>query len=117
MTTPEAGDIHWADFGETLGTEQAGRRPALVVSEHAFNRRSPRIVVCPITSRMTEWPVVVPVPSSMRTQGVILCDQVRTIDRRARLFTFIERLPEDSLVAVRRTLSAILGLGTRLNGT
>ncbi|HEX3180753.1 MAG TPA: type II toxin-antitoxin system PemK/MazF family toxin [Beijerinckiaceae bacterium] len=117
MNLPEAGDIHWADFGTTLGTEQAGRRPALVVSEHVFNARSSRIVVCPITSRPVEWPVVVPMPSLLRTRGVILCDQVRAIDRRARLFGYIERLPEDSLIAVRRVLGAILGVRTQTIGT
>ena len=117
MNLPEAGDIHWADFGETLGTEQAGRRPALVVSEHVFNARSSRVVVCPITSRPAEWPVVVPMPSSMRTRGVILCDQTRAIDRRARLFGYIERLPDDSLIVVRRVLGAILGMETQALGT
>jgi mRNA interferase MazF len=117
MSPPEPGDIHWADLGETLGTEQAGRRPALVVSEQVFNARSSRVVVCPITSRPAEWPVVVPMPLYVRTRGVILCDQVRAIDRRARLFGYIERLPDDSLIAVRRVLNAILGLEMQANGT
>jgi mRNA interferase MazF len=110
MDLPEAGDIHWADFGATLGTEQAGRRPALVVSEHVFNARSSRVVVCPITSRPAEWPVAVPMPSFLRTRDVILCGQVRAIDRRARPFGYIERLPESSLIAVRRVLGAIVGV-------
>jgi mRNA interferase MazF len=59
---------------------------------------------------MAEWPVVVPVPPSLLTRGVILCDQVRAIDRRARLFGYIERLPEESLLAVRCVLGAILGI-------
>jgi mRNA interferase MazF len=116
MNLPEAGDIHWADFGETLGTEQAGRRPALVVSEHAFNARSPRIIVCPITSRIAEWPVVIAVPATLRTQGIILCDQVRAIDRGARLFSYIESLPEHTLLAVRSVLGVILGFDLRAIG-
>jgi mRNA interferase MazF len=117
MAAPEAGDIHWAEFDTTLGTEQAGRRPALVVSAHLFNARSSRIVVCPITSRIAEWPVVVPVPPSLLTRGVILCDQVRAIDRRARLFGYIERLPEESLLSVRLVLGAILGIEMKGLGT
>jgi mRNA interferase MazF len=56
-------------------------------------------------------------PSLLRTRGVILCDQVRAIDRRARLFGYIERLPEDSLIAVRRILGAILGFEIQAIGT
>lgn len=114
MSLPAPGDIHWADFGTTLGTEQAGRRPALVISERAFNVRSPRLIVCPITSRHREWPTVVAMPPESRTRGVILCDQMRTIDRQARLFAFIERLPEERLARVRNVVGELLGIGSNI---
>lgn len=117
VNVPEAGHIHWADFGPTFGTEQSGRRPAVVVSGHGFNVHSPRIIVCPVTSRTLDWPVVVPIPTSLRTQGVILCDQIRAIDRRARLFQFIEILPMEQLIEVRRVLSAILEIPALSSGT
>jgi mRNA interferase MazF len=110
MAAPEAGDIHWAEFGTTLGTEQAGRRPALIISERAFNMHSPRLVVCPITSRHRDWPLVVVMPPESKTRGVILCDQLRTIDWRARLFGFIERLPEQQLMDVRNIIGEIIGI-------
>lgn len=110
MFSLEPGDIHWVEFDPILGTEQAGRRPALIVSDERFNAISPRIVVCPITSRLVDWPVVVRLPEGIRTRGVILCDQVRSIDRQHRLFAFIERAPEDTMIAVRRVLGAILKL-------
>jgi mRNA interferase MazF len=112
MNLPEAGDIHWADFGETLGTEQAGRRPALVISERAFNVRSPRLIVCPITSRHRDWPTVLAMPPESRTRGVILCDQLRSIDRQARMFAFIERLPQECLARVRNVVGEILGIAS-----
>lgn len=110
MPALQPGDVHWVEFDPIFGTEQAGRRPAMIVSDERFNSRSPRVVVCPITGRMSDWPVVVPLPQHMRTTGVILCDQVRAIDRSHRLFGFIERAPDETLFAVRRVLGAILKL-------
>jgi mRNA interferase MazF len=114
MAAPEAGDIHWVEFGTTLGTEQAGRRPALVISEQVFNARSPRLIVCPITSRHRDWPTVVVMPPEAKTRGVILCEQLRTIDRQARLFRFIERLPEEYLAKVRNIIGEIIGIRPNL---
>src|SRR5438270_11437132 len=114
MAAPEAGDIHWVFFDPALGTEQAGRRPALVVSERVFNVRSPRLIVCPITSRHRDWPTVVAMPTESRTRGVILCDQLRAIDRQTRMFAFIERLPEECLARVRNVVSEILGIGSNI---
>jgi mRNA interferase MazF len=106
----EAGDVHWIDLDPVLGSEQAGRRPAVIVSGLDFNSRSPRIVVCPITSRMLDWPVVVRLPDFMKTRGVVLCDQVRSIDRARRLFGYIESVPDDTLFQIRDVLGAILTL-------
>ena len=119
MNLPEAGDIHWADFGTTLGTEQAEPAAgACSLGARLQMRARLESFLCPITSRPVEWPVVVPMPSLLRTRGVILCDQVRAIDRRARLFGYIERLPEESSsIAVRRVLGAILGVRTQTIGT
>lgn len=110
MNAPDAGEVHWVSLDPTLGTEQAGRRPALIVSEQAFNARSSRVLVCPITSRMLDWPVVEPLPDVMKTKGVVLCDQIRAIDRRVRLHGYIERAPDDLLSRVRAILGAILCL-------
>jgi|SRR5947209_10978477 len=114
MAAPEAGDIHWVFFDPGLGTEQAGRRPAVVISARAFNIRSPRLIVCPITSRHRDWPTVVAMPPESRTHGVILCDELRAIDRQARMFAFIERLPEECLATVRSVVGEILGIGSNI---
>ena len=112
MKFPEAGEIHWVSLDPTMGTEQAGRRPALIVSDQTFNERSPRVLVCPITSRVLDWPVVALLPDDLRTKGVVLCDQIRALDQRARLHGFIERAPDELLDRVRAILGAILNLET-----
>lgn len=106
----EPGDIYWVELDPVRGSEQTGRRPAVIVSGIEFNVRSPRIIICPITSRMLDWPVVVPLPAAMRTRGVVLCDQVRAIDRAQRVFGYIESVPGDTLFRIRDVLGAILTL-------
>ena len=59
---PSAGDIYWVEFDPALGTEQKGRRPALVISNERLNLRSPRLIVCAITSTARPWPTHVALP-------------------------------------------------------
>jgi mRNA interferase MazF len=94
------GDIIWLDFDPQIGYEQRGRRPALIVSNSAFNNFSKMAIVCPITNRDKNHPFHVKLNDKVKTQGVILCDQVRTLDINARNFEFIERLSEDTLFEV-----------------
>ncbi len=105
---PSAGDIVWAELSPTLGTEQSGRRPALVVTPLRYNDLSTRVLVCPITSVIRGWPLEVPLPRSTRTVGCILVDQIRSIDRAARIFRHIEAVPEDVLQDVIARLTALL---------
>lgn len=107
---PESGDIAWVDFDPVLGTEQAGRRPALVLSERLYHEASRRSVVCPITSRAREWSFNIVLPEGMRTKGVVLVDQIRTVDRVERMFGIIERVPDKVLFDVRSLIVALLGL-------
>jgi mRNA interferase MazF len=81
MAGPGAGDICWAELGSSAGSEQAGRRPVLLMSEASFHRASGLAVVCPITSNAREWPFNTLLPDGMRTRGAVLADQIRTIDR------------------------------------
>ena len=78
---PDAGDIAWVDLDPVRGTEQAGRRPALVLSSMTYHDASRRAVVCPITSAARPWPFNVQLPTGLQTTGVVLVDQIRTIDR------------------------------------
>ena len=111
MIVPQPGDVFWVTLDATAGTEQAGRRPAVVLSTQTFNAASPRIFVCPITKRYRDWPVVVPMPPDAQIQGIVLCDQLRAIDRQSRLHGFIERLPDLYITSVRNVVATIIGLG------
>ncbi len=105
---PSGGDIVWAELSPTLGTEQSGRRPALVVTPLRYNEISTRVLVCPITSVIRSWPFEVLLPPSTKTVGCVLVDQIRSIDRAARVFRHIETVPEHVLEDVVTRLTALL---------
>ena len=107
---PDLGDIAWVEFDPVLGTEQAGRRPALVLSSRSYHEESWRAVVCPITSKERPWPFNVPLPSGLKTSGVVLVDQVRAIDRSQRRFDIIEQAPDSVVDQVRGRLAALMGI-------
>lgn len=107
---PDAGDIAWVELDLVRGTEQLGRRPALVLTGTAYHQRSLRSVVCPITSAIRPWALDVPLPRSLRTRGVVLVDQVRAIDREARLFRIVERVSDEFLDEVRTGVAQLIGL-------
>lgn len=85
-------------------------RPAVVLTDHEFHRRNDTAIVCPITSNKIPWPTKVPLPDGLKVRGAILVDQVRTLDRSARGFRIVGRLPQDILHEVRARLAALLGL-------
>ncbi len=110
MLLPDAGDIVWVDFDPVRGTEQAGRRPALVLTSRLYHEASNRSLVCPITRRLREWPTDIVLPTGLKTKGAVLLDQIRAVDRRHRMFGLIERVPDDALAKVRLHLAALLGI-------
>jgi mRNA interferase MazF len=81
---PNTGDLIWTDFDPTRGREQAGRRPALVVSSAAFTENTGLAIVCPITSRVRPFPTSVILPASLPIAGEILTSHIRSIDTQAR---------------------------------
>jgi len=81
---PDTGDLIWTDFDPTKGREQAGRRPALVVSPAAFTENTGLAIVCPTTSRVRPFPTSVVLPSSLPIAGEILTSHIRSIDTQAR---------------------------------
>jgi mRNA interferase MazF len=103
-----AGDIAWVEFDPVRGTEQAGRRPALVLTDRAYHERSRRALVCPITSKSNPWPFNVPLPPRLKTSGMVLVDQIRAIDRESRMFAIIERVPDEFVAEVKGRLAALL---------
>jgi mRNA interferase MazF len=107
---PEAGRVIWLDFSPVEGTEQGGRRPALVLSDQEYNARTGRAVVAPITSRVRGWSFEVALPESFETQGVVLSDQLRTVDWRARYAKSGGLVSGAVLEETRAKIAVLLGL-------
>lgn len=97
---PDRGDLMWLDFNPQAGHEQAGRRPALVVSPLAYNARTGLALCCPITSHIKGYPFEVLVPDGLKVSGAVLSDHVKNLDWRARRAEFIARLPQRELEQV-----------------
>ena len=92
---PKRGDAVWLDFDPQVGREQAGRRPAVVLSPASYNAKAGLAMVCPVTSRVKGYPFEEPLPPGLPIQGVVLCDQVRSLDWQSRRAELICRLPPD----------------------
>lgn len=108
---PGAGDIVWTDFDPTKGREQAGHRPALVVSPAAFYRACRFAIVCPITARIRRFGTSVILPPDLEIQGEVLSSHVRSIDTQARPIVFSgTRVPPAILEETRAKVAALIGL-------
>ena len=105
---PSPGDLVWVQSGPTKGTEQSGRRPALVVAGAAYNRLSGRALILPISTRVREWLTEVALPSGLAITGVVLTDQARMIDWRARELTFAGRVDVVTLEWARDGVDALM---------
>jgi len=90
------GDIIKLDLDPTKGREQAGYRPALVVSNGSFSKASNMIVVCPITNTDRNNPLHIPL-EGLTTTGFVMCDQIKAIDIRARTYKIVEAIDDDTL--------------------
>lgn len=108
---PEAGDLVWTDFDPTLGREQAGRRPALIVSPAAFTRHTGFAFVCPITTRIRPFPTSVVLPEGLPIAGEILISHLRSIDALARPIRPIgAAVPPRTAAEVRARLEAVIAI-------
>jgi mRNA interferase MazF len=105
---PERGDIIQLELNPRTGSEQAGYRPAMIISPLAYNQISKIVLVCPITSRKKGWPFEVELPESMQTYGVILVDQIRGVDCSARTAVFVEKAPNQLIDEVIARLEPLL---------
>lgn len=108
--TPDAGDLVWLTFDPQAGREQAGRRPALVLSPSSYNRRSGLAIMCPITSRIKGYPFEVELPRGLDVSGAILADHVKSLDWRVRRAEFAGKAPAPVLREVQARLAPLLGL-------
>lgn len=106
---PERGDAVWVDFTPQAGHEQAGRRPALVISPAAYNGKVGLAILCPITTRVKGYPFEVVIPDGLEVEGVILSDQIKNLDWRARRATLIEQLPDTVVIEVLAKLNTLIG--------
>lgn len=102
------GDIIICDFDPQGGHEQAGRRPAIVVSKQSYNEVSTTTMVCPITSTTRNWPFFVELPDEMEIHGKVFTDQVKTFDLKARNYKFIEEAPQEVIEQVMGIIEAIM---------
>ena len=105
--TPDAGDLVWLTFDPQAGREQAGRRPALVLSPALYNRRSGLALMCPITSRLKGYPFEVLLPTGLEAKGAILSDQLKSLDWRARKAKLLCKVPS---AVLEETVARILAL-------
>ena len=100
------GDIIKVSFDPNTGHEQAGYRPALVISNNEFIKRTKLAIVCPITNTVNSFPLHVPLDSRTSTTGVILCEHIRTLDLTSRKNRFVEKVPPDILKRVSDIVAA-----------
>ena len=94
---PDRGDLVWLQFNPRLAHEQAGRRPALVLSPRAYNGRVGLALFCPITSQVKGYPFEVLLPAGLPVEGCVLADQIKSFDWRSRTATRIVTLPPEIL--------------------
>jgi len=88
---PKRGDLVWLTFDPQAGHEQAGRRPAFVLSPEAYNRKTSLFLACPVTSQVKGYPFEVALPAGLPVSGVILADQIKSLDWKARNAQFAGR--------------------------
>lgn len=110
MTTyvPERGHAVWLVFTPQAGREPAGRRPAVVVSPLTYNQRVGLAMFCPITNQRKGYPFEVGIPDNLAVTGVILSDQLKSLDWRVRNAAFICTLPVETINAVLQKVSTLL---------
>jgi mRNA interferase MazF len=104
---PDAGDIVWLDFDPQAGREQGRRRPALVLTDLAFNRASGLVVVCPLTSKRKPYPFSLPVMVD-KVEGAVLVDHLKSLDWKVRGVAFHSKADPALLSRVRGYIAVLL---------
>jgi mRNA interferase MazF len=105
---PESGDIVWIAFNLQAGHEQAGHRPALVLSPRAYNGKVGLAIFCPITSQVKGYPFEVLMPEGLEVTGAILSDQVKSLDWKTRKIKFSCKLPPEKFNEVIKKLNTLI---------
>lgn len=106
--TPERGDVVWLQFDPQAGHEQAGKRPAIVISPAVYNRRVGLALFCPVTSQVKGYPFEVELPAGLEVHGVILADQVKSLDWRRRRAQWLGSVPRGVLEETVAKIQALI---------
>lgn len=106
---PDAGDIVWPEFSPQAGHEQAGHRPALVLSPAAYNSKTGMMICCPMTTQIKGYPFEVAIHTT-EVSGAVLSDQVKSLDWRARKATPKGKVSAEELDEVRGKIRSLLGM-------
>ncbi|MBV9549565.1 MAG: type II toxin-antitoxin system PemK/MazF family toxin [Alphaproteobacteria bacterium] len=107
---PDRGSLVWLEFSPQAGHEQAGRRPAIVLTRRLYHEHSGLAIVCPITRTERGWPMEVKLPAGLPVSGAVLVDQIRAVDRAARHMAIIGQVPLDVMEEIDARLAPLLSL-------
>lgn len=105
---PQRGDVVWLTFDPQAGHEQAGHRPALVLSPESYNRKTDLAILCPITSKVKGYPYEVLLPEGLDVSGVILSDELKSLDWRFRKAKFCCRVPSYTVWEVLQKFNGLV---------
>lgn len=105
---PEKGDVVFLEFDPHSGKEQAGERPAVVISPRQYNQKTGLAIFCPITTKIKNYPFEVRLAATMQTKGVVLSDHVKSLDWRARNARFKEKNSHKNLQEILTKLQLLL---------
>ena len=107
---PDAGDVVWIDFTLQVGHQQAGRRPAVVLSPRIYNDRAGLAVLCLVTTQVKNYQFEVQLPAGSKIRGAILADHLKSVDWRQRRAEKFARIPPVILDQVRQRIAVLIGL-------
>ncbi len=107
---PDRGDLVWTNFNPQAGHEQAGRRPAVVISPLSYNKKVGLAILCPVTSKIKGYPFEVNIPIGFDITGVILSDQVKNMDWKVRQTSLINKLPQNTILEILKKLDTLIGI-------
>jgi mRNA interferase MazF len=106
---PARGDIVWLQFDPQAGHEQAGHRPALVISPRSYNGRVGLALFCPLSTSVKGYPFEVVMPEGAKAAGAILSDQIKSLDWRARKVRKFDQVSDDTLAEVLGKIGTLVG--------
>ena len=105
---PKQGDVIFFNFNPTKGHEQAGFRPAVVISNNVFNQNTKMVMVCPITSNDKYFPTHYNLEDTKNIHGAVLCEHIRSIDYESRNVKFVEKLSDNDFLSIITLLNACI---------